>query len=305
MIYTVTFNPSLDYIVQVENFQPGILNRTCCEQVLEGGKGINVSIVLKNLGIDSVALGFIAGFTGQRIEQGVRERGCQTDFIRIQEGMTRINVKLKSAQETEINGQGPHIGSEHLQALFERLEHLGREDILVLSGSIPNSLSEDTYERIMERLKDRGARIIVDATEQLLVNVLKYRPFLIKPNNLELGEIFGVSLEKREQVVEYAVKLQQMGAVNVLVSMAGEGAVLAAEDGRVYTCPAPEGKVVNSVGAGDSMVAGFLTGYLEEGSILAAFRMGIAAGSASAFSDQLAVREDVEVLLPGICPIPV
>lgn len=300
MIYTVTFNPSLDYIIDMEHLELGMVNRTRAENIFVGGKGINVSIVLNNLGYQSVALGFVAGFTGEQIEHGLKEQGCQTDFISIRNGLSRINVKLKAEQETEVNGQGPHIDESSLQSLYHKLDQLNQEDVLVLAGSIPASLPNDIYEKIMERLEKKQIRIIVDATKDLLVNVLKYHPFLIKPNNHELGEIFGVILKKKEEVVTYAKKLQEMGATNVLVSMAGQGAVFVSEQGEIYLSEAPKGTVKNSVGAGDSMVAGFLAGYLEEHDYQKAFRMGVATGSASAFSNLLATREEVEQLLKTI-----
>lgn len=297
MIYTITFNPALDYIVSVEDFQMGMTNRTTEETMLPGGKGINVSIVLKNLGFDSTALGFTAGFTGEEIKRRLEETGCSSQFITIPQGMSRINLKLKSADGTEINGIGPHIDPESMQKLMGKLDTLQPKDILVLAGSIPNSISNSIYKEIMERLASKDILVVVDATKDLLVNVLENRPFLIKPNNHELGEIFGVKLKKREEVVPYAKKLQEMGARNVLVSMAGEGAVLADENGNIWESPAPEGKLVNGVGAGDSMVAGFLAGWLQSGDYRQAFRMGVAAGSASAFSELLATGKEVEDLL--------
>ena len=272
------------------------MNRTYYEKIFAGGKGINVSIVLKNLGHDSTALGFAAGFTGQEMARKLTEMGVHADFIEVKEGYTRINVKLKSNEETEINGQGPKITKENIDALFEKLDVLTKEDILIISGSVPNTLPDDMYEQIMERLKEKDIPIVVDATKDLLTNVLPYHPFLIKPNNHELGEIFDVQLETRDSVVPYAKKLQEQGARNVLVSMAGEGAVLLAEDGNVYASEAPKGKVVNSVGAGDSMVAGFVAGYLETHDYQTAFEMGVCTGSASAFSEELATREEMEAL---------
>ncbi len=298
MIYTVTFNPSLDYIVRVDHFKTGVVNRTTYENILPGGKGINVSIVLRNMGHDSKALGFMAGFTGREIEARLRAFGVTSDFIEIQNGMSRINVKMKSDEESEVNGQGPDISAEDIERLYEKLDHLQKGDILVISGSIPNTLPDDIYERIMRRLDGRGIEIVVDATRDLLLNVLKYHPFLIKPNNHELGEMFNVTLITREEVVPYARKLQERGARNVLISMAGEGAVFISEKGDVLESPAPKGTVVNSVGAGDSMVAGFLTGYIESsGDYANAFRMGVCTGSASAFSPDLATRAEVEALL--------
>ena len=302
MIYTVTFNPSLDYIIRLDTFTAGTINRTKYEQILGGGKGINVSIVLQNLGIKSTALGFIAGFTGQEIERQLTSFGCQSDFIHLPEGSSRINVKIKAGEETEINGQGPRISQAALQELFDRLDQLQPDDTLVLAGSIPNTLPDDIYERIMQRLEGRGIHIVVDATCNLLLNVLKYHPALIKPNNHELGEMFGVVLKTPEEIITYAKKLQEKGATNVLISMAGDGAILLTKDGDVYRCPAPKGTLVNSVGAGDSMVAGFLTGWEETRSLEKAFYLGVATGSASAFSANLATRPEVEALLKTIQP---
>ena len=301
MIYTVTFNPCLDYVVGVDNLTLGAVNRVATEAVMAGGKGVNVSIVLKNLGHPSCALGFLAGFTGDEIARRLQLQGVDTDFIEVSHGMSRINVKVKSAEETEINGIGPDIAPSDIEALYTKLDALTSDDILVISGSVPTVLPGDIYERIMERLEGRGIRIVVDATRDLLMNVLAFHPFLIKPNNHELGEIFGVELKAREDVVPYAKKLQELGARNVLVSMAGEGAVLVAENGDVIESPSPKGTVVNSVGAGDSMVAGFIAGYLEsDGSYEQAFRMGVCTGSASAFSLGLAERDQVEELLAAI-----
>lgn len=294
MIYTVTFNPSLDYIVSVKDFKLGLTNRTDSELMLPGGKGINVSIVLKNLEIDNTALGFVAGFTGKEVVKRLEKFGVKNGFLEIPEGFTRINVKLKSIDGTEINGQGPSISEEKIEQLMTRLDEMGEGDVLFLSGSIPASMPDDTYQKIMERLKDKGVLISVDATQELLLKVLPYHPFLIKPNNHELGEIFGVELRTRESVVPYGKKLQEMGAENVLISMAGEGAVLIASDGQVYDAPAPKGILKNGVGAGDSMVAGFMAGWLERKEYRHAFYMGVAAGSASAFSEQLAVKEEID-----------
>lgn len=296
MIYTVTFNPSLDYIVRVKDFKTGTVNRTYFEQVLPGGKGVNVSFVLKNLGIDSTALGFVAGFTGQEIQKKLSEAGCSTDFIEISTGMTRINFKLKSTEETEINGQGPVIQEKHLEQLYQKLNQLQKKDILVLAGSIPNTLPDRIYCDIMKFLSKKELKVVVDATGELLVNVLEYQPFLIKPNNHELGEIFGKKLTAKTEVLYYAKKMQEKGARNVLVSMAGEGAVFVGENGEEYNSEAPKGNVVNSVGAGDSMVAGFLSGYCKTGDFKEAFKIGIASGSASAFSEFLATQEEVETI---------
>lgn len=300
MIYTVTFNPSLDYVVQVEHFQSDAVNRTSEEHVYPGGKGNNVAVIASNLGMKSRALGFKAGFTGAAMEQMLQEFGCDTDFIALEEGVTRINVKVKSEDEFEINGQGPRIPEEKIRQLYERLDALGSGDVLVLSGSIPNTLPDDMYERIMERLAGTDVRISVDATKDLLMNVLKYHPFLIKPNNHELGEMFGVTLKSDEEIGEYARKLQKMGARNVLVSMAGDGAILVAEDGSVLKQLPPAGEVVNSVGAGDSMVAGFLAGYLKAGSYEEALKLGTAAGSATAFTSWLADADQIRETYKGL-----
>lgn len=296
MIYTVTFNPSLDYIVTVQDFTVGKVNRTTKELVLPGGKGINVSIVLKNLGMASTALGFIAGFTGEEIKRRLAKQEIDTDFIVAGNGMSRINVKLRSNEESEINGIGPDIDEASLSQFMAKIDLLKDGDVLVLAGSIPAVLSETIYRDIMKRLQEKNIMIAVDATKDLLCNVLEYHPFVIKPNNFELGEIFGVELTSQEEVVTYAKKLQERGARNVLVSMAGDGAVLVAEDGSTYQSPAPKGKVVNSVGAGDSMVAGFIYGYLTEQNYENAFYTGISCGSASAFSENLATKEEVEAV---------
>lgn len=296
MIYTVTFNPSLDYIVSVENFQLGLTNRTSSELMLPGGKGVNVSTVLMNLGIENTALGFAAGFVGDEIVRQIEEMGVQNGFIRIEEGVSRINLKLKSIDGTEINGQGPVISPEHVEELMKQLDRLGEGDVLFLSGSIPSSMPDDAYQKIMEWLDGRGVQIVVDATKDLLLNVLEYHPFLIKPNNHELGELFGVELKTREEVIPYAKKLQEKGAVNVLVSMAGEGAVLIDANEDVHMAPAPKGTLVNGVGAGDSMVAGFMAGWLEKQDYEHAFCMGVSAGSASAFSEHLATKAEIEAV---------
>lgn len=301
MIYTVTFNPALDYIIRLDSFTAGEINRVNYEQVLAGGKGINVSIVLGNLGHKSTALGFLAGFTGEEIKRQLKGFGVTDDFVQLPEGFSRINVKAKADVETEINGQGPDINEEKREELFTQLDKLQKDDTLVLAGSIPNTLPDDIYERIMARLQGRGIRIIVDATKKLLMNVLKYNPWLIKPNNHELGEMFGVKLTTDEEIITYAKKLQEQGAQNVLISMAGDGAILLTAEGKSYKSPAPKGKLVNSVGAGDSMVAGFITGYIESGGDFEqAFHMGVATGSASAFSENLATRPEVEALLKTI-----
>lgn len=297
MIYTVTLNPSLDYIVEVNHLTPGATNRTSYEQMLPGGKGLNVSFVLKNLGFETTALGFLAGFVGEEIERLVAETGVVTEFRKLEQGCSRINMKVRNVDGTEINGMGPEIPETELQKLMERLDALQKEDILVLAGSIPSSLPATIYSDIMKRTafdtQKESPLVVVDATKNLLLNVLPYSPFLIKPNHHELGELFHVTITTREEAVPYAKKLQEQGARNVLVSMGARGAVLVDEQGGVHTSEAPEGEVVNSVGAGDSMVAGFLAGWLEKKEYGHAFRMGLAAGSASAFSEKLATREEV------------
>lgn len=297
MINTVTLNPSLDYVVKVENFVTNGVNRSQWEEICPGGKGLNVSMVLHNLGFKSKAFGYIAGFTGEEIKKRMMDSGCDCDFIKMNEGMSRINIKLKSTQETEINGQGPGIGPEEIKKLHEKLEGLNDGDVLVLAGTIPSTLPENTYEMIMERLQGKNIKIIVDATKESLLNVLKYKPFLIKPNHHELAEIFNVELENENDIVFHARKLQEMGAENVIISMAGQGAIFIKEDGTMIKRKAPKGVVKNSVGAGDSMVAGFIAGYLQNNNLEEAFKMGVATGSATAFSEGLATKEKVEELL--------
>ncbi len=298
MIYTVTFNPSLDYVVQLGHFAPAGINRTTSEHIFPGGKGNNVAVIASNLGIQTRALGFKAGFTGDAMEQMLQQYGCDTDFIPLEEGMTRINVKVKSSQEFEINGQGPIISEAKIEALHNKLGQLQEGDILALSGSIPNTLPGDIYEQIMQRLQGKNIKISVDATQDLLMNVLKYHPFLIKPNNHELEEIFHTTFHSDEEIIACAKKLQNMGAVNVLVSMAGDGAILVDEHGNVSKQAPPKGEVVNSVGAGDSMVAGFLVGYLTSGDYQDALGLGTAAGSATAFTAWLAGKKEIMALLP-------
>ena len=295
MIYTITFNPALDYVITVDHFQQGLVNRVCEEHIFCGGKGINVSAILKELGYESEALGFVAGFTGDEIVRRAKsEYDIKTDFIKVEKGMSRINVKMRSDEETEINGMGPDIQPEDIQELFNQLDALTEKDILVISGSIPSTLPDTMYEQIIERVQKKKIKVVVDATNNLLLKVLKYKPFLIKPNNHELGEIFNVELNTRDEVIPYAKKLQEMGAQNVLISMAGQGAVLVSDNNEVIQSKAPKGTVVNSVGAGDSMVAGFLAGYLETGNYEKAFINGLCCGSASAFQVGLATKEDVE-----------
>ena len=297
MVYTVTFNPALDYVVRMDGFRAGETNRTESDEIQWGGKGINVSTVLRNLGVENVALGFLAGFTGEALDRGLQKAGIATDFIWLEEGLTRINVKIKAGEETEINGVGPAIPPAALEALFAKLDRLQAGDVLVLAGSIPASLPDDVYQRILARLEGRDILTVVDATRDLLCAVLPYRPFLIKPNASELGEIFGRVLASGEEIADCARQLQEKGARNVLVSMAGAGSLLLDETGTVRRLGVPKGKVRNSVGAGDSMVAGFLAGWLERHDYAAAHRLGAATGSATAFSDGLAAREQVLALL--------
>lgn len=299
MIYTVTFNPALDYVLHLDKLEVGEINRSVSEQIINGGKGINVSTVLKNLSVENTALGFCAGFTGDELERGINADGVKTDFIHLKNGFTRVNVKIRAQEDTDINGQGPKIENEDIEKLFEKLDSLGQEDILVLAGSIPNTLPKDIYERILERLDGRGVKTVVDATGELLVNVLKYKPFLIKPNNDELGEIFGKTLETDEEITEYAIKLREMGAENVLVSMGGAGAILVTADG-CFKRGVAKGKLVNTVGAGDSMVAGFLYGYLKSGDYEYALKTGTAAGGATAFTVGIATKEEIETVLNGL-----
>lgn len=300
MIYTITFNPALDYIVRVDDFNLGSVNRTSYEEIYAGGKGINVSTVLNNLEVESIALGCIAGFTGDEIERRVKSKGVHTDFIKLNNGMSRINVKLKSKEESEINGRGPYISKEELQELFSKLEAIKEGDFLVLAGSIPNTLPKNIYEIIMERLNGKKAKFIVDATGELLLNVLKYKPFLIKPNHHELSDLFNIEIKDDEEIIYYAKKLQEMGAENVLISRASKGAIFIKSNGEVIKSVAPKGVVKNSVGAGDSMVAGFIAGYLKNKDLEEAFKMGVATGSASAFSEDLAKKEMIEKLLNEI-----
>ena len=297
MIYTVTFNPSLDYIVSVDDFKLGLTNRTSSELMLPGGKGINVSTVLMNLGIENTALGFTAGFVGKEIIRRLHEMGVKSEFIQISEGVSRINLKLKSIDGTEINGAGPVISKDKVEELMKKLEELGEGDVLFLAGSIPSSMPDDMYEQIMARLDGKGVMIVVDATKDLLVNVLKYHPFLVKPNNHELGQMFGRKLKTEDEIIECAKELQDRGAVNVLVSMAGDGALLVAEDGHIYKEGVCRGTVKNSVGAGDSMVAGFLAGYLEKGDYEYALKLGTASGGATAFSYGIGTKELIMELL--------
>lgn len=296
MIYTVTFNPAIDYVVHTDALTLGTINRAHREQMFPGGKGINVSLVLAELGIPSKALGFVAGFTGRAIEEEIAQRGVETDFVHLEGGCSRINIKIKSNLETDLNGQGPAIPAKALTKLYEKLDRLTDGDTLVLAGSIPNTLPDDIYEKILARISGRSIKTVVDATKNLLLNVLKYHPFLVKPNREELGEMFHATLSHENEVLFYARRLREMGAANVLVSMAGDGAVLLDGQNRIHRCPACRGKVKNSVGAGDSMVAGFLAG-MQRGDCGYALKLGTAAGGATAFSDGLATKEAIYKLL--------
>ena len=296
MIYTVTFNPAIDYVVRTGEMTIGATNRSNSEEIYFGGKGINVSMVLKELDMPSIALGFVAGFTGVAIEKGVQEAGIETDFVHLENGFSRINVKIKSSQETELNGQGPHITERAIRELFAKLDCLKDGDTIVLAGSIPNTLPADIYEQILQYLRGKNIKAVVDATGELLLRVMKFKPFLVKPNNHELGELFKVTLQTNEEIAQYARKLQEMGARNVLVSMAGDGALLIDENGKEHFCDVCKGTVRNSVGAGDSMVAGFLAGS-KDGDYEFALKLGTATGGATAFADGLAKREDIDRLL--------
>lgn len=296
MIYTVTFNPAIDYVVHTEKMNTGSVNRSSHEEIYYGGKGINVSVVLSELGVKSKALGFIAGFTGEAIEKGVSALGVNADFVKLKEGFSRINVKIKSSDETELNGQGPKITEEAIESLYKKLDEIKDGDILVLAGSIPNTLPSDMYEKILEHLSGKNIKTIVDATNKLLINVLKYKPFLIKPNNHELGEMFNTELKDLDDIEKYARKLQEMGALNVLISMAGDGALLIDENRQKHICGVCKGTVRNSVGAGDSMVAGFVAGSLA-GDYEYALKLGTASGGATAFSEGLAKKDDIFRLL--------
>ena len=300
MIYTVTFNPAIDYIVYMKELEKGSINRSERETAFFGGKGINVSFILKELGHESTALGFVAGFTGKALEQGIENKGLHADFVRLENGITRINVKIRSGEETDINAQGPDIKQGDIDRLFEKLDRLKEGDVLILAGSIPKTLPSDIYERIMERLYGRGVHFVVDATKELLVNSLKYKPFHIKPNNDELSEIFGVEIKTPELSAEYGKKLVKKGASNVLVSMGGKGAVLCDENGKTHYMPAVGGEAVDTVGAGDSMVAGFIAGYTEKKDYEYALKLGTAAGAATAFSEGLGTRDKIYELLHSV-----
>ena len=302
MIYTITFNPALDYITQVENFKIGEINRTKTETILPGGKGLNVSIVLKNLEIENTALGFVAGFTGEELIRKMESQGVKTDFVKVEKGLTRINVKISSInenriEETALNGMGPQITKEDIEVLFEKIQKMSTNDIVILSGSIPKNIDNDIYEKICKKLNEKGITFIVDSTQELLMNVLKYHPFLIKPNKEELEETLNRKILTKEDIINAAKTLQKMGAQNVLVSLGNDGALLLTKEDDIYYSKAPRGQVVNTVGSGDSMVAGFLAGYYQTKDYEYALKTGVAAGSASAFSIRLATKKDVDLLL--------
>ena len=300
MIYTVTLNPSIDYVIKVKELVKGHINRVNEEHVYPGGKGINVTRILKNLDNDNIALGFVSGFTGDYIINSLKELGLKSNFIKVEQGFTRINVKIKSEEETEINGQGPNIKKEELDEFYKVIDQLVDGDILILSGSIPSCLDEKLYEDIMKRVEHKNIKVVVDATKNLLLNVLKYKPFLIKPNNHELAEMFNVELNTTQDIIFYAEKLKEMGAQNVLISMGKDGALLVSEDNQVLISSVAKGEVVNSVGAGDSMVAGFISGYLKSQNYEDALRLGAASGGATAFSSDLDIREFIDKLVKEI-----
>lgn len=293
MIYTLTLNPSIDYVVHMDEFIGGVTNRTTCEEYFIGGKGINVSCILAELGIESTALGFTAGFTGEAIENGLKELGIRSDFIRLKEGISRINIKVKADKESEINCQGPHISEEEFEKLLSKTNDITDGDTIVLAGSIPKTVSDDAYERILKRLENKDLRIVVDATKKLLLNCLSFRPFLIKPNRQELSEIFKCEVNSEQETEVCAKELMKMGARNVIVSLGGDGAVLFAEDGNTYHSGVVKEKVLNTVGSGDSMVAGFIAGYEQSGKYDHALKLGTACGNATAFSLGLATKEKI------------
>ncbi len=302
MIYTITFNPALDYIAQVEDFKIGEINRTKTETILPGGKGLNVSIVLKNLGIENTALGFISGFTGEELKRKMEAQGVKTDFVKVKEGITRINVKIssmneKKVEETALNGVGPLITENDIEVLMEKLQKMSTNDLVILSGSIPKNIDNTIYEKICKNLNEKGITFIVDSTQELLMNVLKYHPFLIKPNKDELEETLNCKISTKEDIIQSAKELKKLGAQNVLVSLGNDGALLLTKEDKTYYSKAPKGQVVNTVGSGDSMVAGFLAGYHQTKDYEVALKTGVATGSASAFSTRLATKEDVELLL--------
>ncbi|MBQ7901665.1 MAG: 1-phosphofructokinase [Clostridia bacterium] len=296
MIYTLTFNPSLDYVIDVPQYKEGAVNRTAAEKYLPGGKGINVSVVLNNIGCDTKALGFAAGFTGTEIERLLSEQGVAADFVHLKSGASRINIKIKAQAETEINAKGPTVDELSMEAMYRKLDDMCDGDYLVLAGSVPGGIGEDIYYDIMKKLSSKNVNIAVDAEKQLLMNTLSCSPFLIKPNHHELGDIFGIELTDPKEAAVYGRKLQNMGARNVLVSMSRKGGVLISESGDAYYCPAPDGVAVNSTGAGDSTVAGFIAAYAGHGDCKAAFAYAMCSGAASAFSKNLATKQEIEAL---------
>lgn len=299
MIYTVTFNPAIDYVMQTKNLKTGITNRSLKEEYFYGGKGINVSTILHRLGVETTALGFISGFTGDALAAGLKEEGLTTDFIKLAEGFTRINVKIKDEtikdkEETEINGQGPTITADAVEALFRKLDILTGEDMLVISGSVPSSMPTDTYQQILRVLAKKNLPVVVDATGQLLLQVLQYHPFLIKPNNDELADMLGKPMDTTEQIIAGAKTLRKKGSQNVLVSRGAKGALLVTEDDEIILQDAIKGNAINTVGAGDSMIAGFLSGYIKTKDYHYALHLGTAAGSATACSPGLANAKEIE-----------
>ena len=297
MIYTVTLNPSIDYVVRLESLVTGITNRTTSEEYYFVGKGINVSWVLAELDLESTAFGFVAGFTGDAIEKGIRNDKIITDFIKLEKGISRINIKIKADDETEINCQGPHIDESELERLLNKVDRINDGDTLVIAGNVPNTMPDDVYERILERIKGKKVRIVVDATKKLLLNSLKYKPFLIKPNRQELSEIFETEISTETDIEKYAKELQKMGAQNVLISLGGDGAMLIDEFGEKHKQGVLKEKVINTVGSGDSMVAGFIAGYEKEHSYPYALKLGSACGNATAFLSGLATKEKINELL--------
>ena len=294
MVYTVTLNPALDYVMKLKALRTDDINRTDGEEIYYGGKGINVSVILTQLGIPNTALGFLGGFTGKKLEEMLKNDNVSCDFNYLKNGDTRINVKIKADKEIDLNACGPEITKEDMQSFLRKLDGIKSGDYLILAGSIPNTLPDDIYEQILERVGDRNINCVVDATGDLLKNVLKYKPFLIKPNHHELGDLFSVQIKSDDDIVKYSKKLQEMGAKNVLVSMAKDGAMLTDENGCVHRIGNAKGKLINSVGCGDSMVAGFTAGYIKTADYSYALRLGSACGNATAFSEKLATREEIE-----------
>lgn len=297
MIYTVTFNPALDYVMHIKDLNAKDINRTQSEQIRYGGKGINVSVILTRLGVENKALGFLAGFSGKQLEKMLSEDNIKTDFVYLSEGHTRINVKIKARQEIDINAQGPNIKQKDMDTLTEKLTMLKSGDYLVLAGSVPNTLEKNIYETILEKLSGRGIHFVVDATGDLLLNVLKHKPFLIKPNHFELGDIFSAEMKTVDDIKFYGRRLQEMGAKNVLVSRGRDGAVLLDEKGEVHIIGTAHGKSRNSVGCGDAMVAGFLAGYTKTKDYSYALKLGSACGSATAFSETLATKNEIDAIM--------